>query len=74
MFPDRSLIVGAPGKAVRSLDDAAVAKLLASAAYYVANWKRFATALAPIGCPMRRAGAFRRARPLRIRPGNGRGT
>ena len=50
IFPDRSLIVGAPGRAVRSLDDAAAAKLLASAAYYVSNWKRFAAALTPIGC------------------------
>jgi carbonic anhydrase/acetyltransferase-like protein (isoleucine patch superfamily) len=49
IFPDRSLIVGAPGRAVRSLDDAAAAKLLASAAYYVSNWKRFAAALTPIG-------------------------
>jgi carbonic anhydrase/acetyltransferase-like protein (isoleucine patch superfamily) len=41
-FPERSLIVGSPAKAVRTLDDAAVARLLASAAGYVANWKRFA--------------------------------
>ena len=27
----------------------AAAKLLASAAYYVSNWKRFAAALTPIG-------------------------
>lgn len=44
-FPDRSLIVGAPAKAVRQLDDLAVLRLRASAAHYVANWKRFASGL-----------------------------
>ena len=47
-FPDRSVILGAPAKAVRTLDDAAVAKLLSKAAYYVSNWKRFATALSAL--------------------------
>ncbi len=41
VFPDFSLIVGSPAKAVRTLDPAAVEKLLASAASYVANWRRF---------------------------------
>jgi carbonic anhydrase/acetyltransferase-like protein (isoleucine patch superfamily) len=45
VFPDHSLIVGAPAKAIRVLDEAAVARLLASAAHYVANWKRFAAGL-----------------------------
>ncbi|HWK67108.1 MAG TPA: gamma carbonic anhydrase family protein [Rhizobiaceae bacterium] len=40
-FPDNSLIVGAPAKAVRSLDDKAIAGLRASAANYVANAQRF---------------------------------
>lgn len=40
-FPDNSLIVGAPAKAIRVLDEAAIAGLRASAASYVANWKRF---------------------------------
>ncbi len=40
-FPDFSLIVGAPAKAVRTLDPAAVEKLRASAASYVANWRRY---------------------------------
>jgi carbonic anhydrase/acetyltransferase-like protein (isoleucine patch superfamily) len=44
-FPDRSLIVGSPAKAVRELDDAAVAKLKQSAEHYVANWRRFAAGL-----------------------------
>lgn len=41
-FPDHSLIVGAPARVVRSLDEAAVEKLRRSAANYVANGKRFA--------------------------------
>ena len=40
-FPDNSLIVGSPAKAIRVLDDAAVARLRGSAAHYVANGKRF---------------------------------
>ncbi len=49
VFPDRSLIVGSPAKAVRALDDEAVAGLLRSAAGYVRNWRRFAAGLARIG-------------------------
>ena len=48
-FPDNSLIVGAPAKAVRTLDGAAAEKLRASAAHYVANWRRFAAGLKRIG-------------------------
>ena len=44
-FPDRSLIVGAPAKAVRTLDDAAAAGLRTAAAGYVKNWRRFRTGL-----------------------------
>ncbi len=44
-FPDHSLIVGSPAKAVRMLDAAAVAELRRSAAHYVANWRRFAAGL-----------------------------
>src|SRR5438445_3873156 len=44
-FPDNSLIVGAPAKAIRMLDDAAVARLRGSAAHYVANGKRFKAGL-----------------------------
>jgi carbonic anhydrase/acetyltransferase-like protein (isoleucine patch superfamily) len=47
-FPDNSLIVGSPAKAIRTLDDAAAAKLTESAASYVANWKRFAKGLKPV--------------------------
>ena len=44
-YPARSLIVGSPAKALRTLDDAAVAKLHLSAAAYVENWRRFAAEL-----------------------------
>ncbi|TPW33550.1 gamma carbonic anhydrase family protein [Martelella alba] len=48
VFPDRSLIVGTPAKAVRLLDDEAVAALARSAENYIANWQRFARDLTPI--------------------------
>lgn len=41
-FPDNSLIVGAPAKAIRVLDDAAIERLRWSARNYVENWQRFA--------------------------------
>ena len=44
-FPDGSLIVGSPAKAVRVLDEAARERLLASAAGYAANARRFAKGL-----------------------------
>ena len=47
-FPDNSLIIGAPAKVVRTLDDAAVAKLRQSADNYVANGRRFAKGLRKI--------------------------
>jgi carbonic anhydrase/acetyltransferase-like protein (isoleucine patch superfamily) len=40
-FADRSLIVGSPARAIRTLDDNAIARLKASAVHYVANGKRF---------------------------------
>ena len=42
VFPDNSLIVGSPAKAIRVLDEAAVAGLARSAESYVRNWKTFA--------------------------------
>ena len=44
-FPDFSLVVGAPAKAVRTLDPGTAETLRASAAHYVANWRRFAAGL-----------------------------
>ena len=40
-FPDNSLIVGTPAKAIRTLDDAAYERLKASAVHYVENGRRF---------------------------------
>jgi len=45
-FPDNSLIVGSPARVVRTLDDATVESLRASAAHYVANGARFRNGLA----------------------------
>ena len=47
-FPDNSLIIGSPAKVVRTLDDAAAAKLRASAEHYVDNGRRFAKGLKKI--------------------------
>jgi carbonic anhydrase/acetyltransferase-like protein (isoleucine patch superfamily) len=41
-FPDNSLIVGTPAKAIRVLNDDAIERLRWSARHYVDNWKRFA--------------------------------
>ena len=49
VFPDNSLIVGAPAKAVRILDEAAIAGLRKSAESYVRNWQRFSADLELIG-------------------------
>jgi len=48
-FPDNSLIMGVPAKAVRTLDDAAVEGLRKSAEGYVRNAERFRRSLRPIG-------------------------
>jgi carbonic anhydrase/acetyltransferase-like protein (isoleucine patch superfamily) len=43
-FPDNSLIIGAPAKVVRTLDEQIARKLAQSAAHYVENARRFARA------------------------------
>ncbi len=48
-FEAGSLIVGAPARAVRKLDDEAIARLRLPAQGYVANWKRFAAGLTQTG-------------------------
>jgi carbonic anhydrase/acetyltransferase-like protein (isoleucine patch superfamily) len=45
VFEPGSLIVGAPAKSIRTLDDNAKQRLLQSAENYVRNWKRFAAEL-----------------------------
>jgi carbonic anhydrase/acetyltransferase-like protein (isoleucine patch superfamily) len=47
-FPDNSLIIGSPAKVVRTLDDAAAARLRQSAEHYVENAHRFAKGLKKI--------------------------
>ena len=47
-FPDNSLIVGSPARAIRVLNDEAIARLKLSAFGYVQNWKRFKKNLKPL--------------------------
>ena len=47
-IPDGSLVMGAPGRVVRALDDAAQARLIASAEGYRANMRRFRAGLRPV--------------------------
>ena len=46
-IPDRSLVVGSPGRVVRQLDDRQVDFLRLSALHYVENWRRYARELRP---------------------------
>jgi len=48
-FPDNSLIIGAPAKVVRTLDEATAERLRKSADHYVENAHRFAKGLKKIG-------------------------
>lgn len=41
-IPDNSLVIGSPGKVVRSIDDEGVRSLTESAEHYVRNWQNFA--------------------------------
>jgi carbonic anhydrase/acetyltransferase-like protein (isoleucine patch superfamily) len=46
-IPDRSVVMGSPGKVVRTLSEPEGEALAAGAMHYVANWKRFKAGLAP---------------------------
>jgi len=48
-FPERSLIVGSPARAVRTLDEAAALQIAAGADFYVRNFKRYAKGMKPLG-------------------------
>ena len=48
VYPERSLILGAPARVVRELSDDEVARLADSAERYVNNWKRYRDELAPV--------------------------
>jgi carbonic anhydrase/acetyltransferase-like protein (isoleucine patch superfamily) len=41
-IPDNSMVMGSPGKVVRTLDESATHMMRLSAAHYVENWKRYA--------------------------------
>ena len=47
-IPDGSLVMGAPGKIVRELDQAAIDGLLKSARGYQANMRRFRAGLSAV--------------------------
>jgi carbonic anhydrase/acetyltransferase-like protein (isoleucine patch superfamily) len=48
-FPDNSVILGAPAKAVRTSDEKVRAMIARAADVYVKRWKRYAAGLARIG-------------------------
>ena len=48
-FPDNSLIVGTPARAVRSLDDKAAQAIANGADIYVRRWQHYAKALKRVG-------------------------
>jgi carbonic anhydrase/acetyltransferase-like protein (isoleucine patch superfamily) len=47
-IPDRSMVMGSPGKVVRTLESAQAEAIAGGALHYVANWKRFKVGLAPL--------------------------
>jgi carbonic anhydrase/acetyltransferase-like protein (isoleucine patch superfamily) len=49
IIPDNSLVMGMPGKVVRELDAAAIARLPKAAEGYVRNWQRYVAGLVATG-------------------------
>lgn len=47
-IPDNSLVVGMPGRVVRTIEPETVAELTLSAQHYVQNWQRFKRGLEPV--------------------------
>ena len=47
-FPENSLIVGAPARVARTLDEAAIARMRITAAHYVQSWRRFSRGLTAV--------------------------
>src|SRR5262245_23084756 len=47
LFPSRSMVLGSPGKVVRELTDADVARFSGAAGRYVKNWQRYAAGFRP---------------------------
>ena len=48
-FPDNSLIVGAPARAIRTLDDKAIKMIAGGADIYVHRWQQYTKGLKRIG-------------------------
>ena len=48
-FPENSLIVGAPARAIRTLDDKAIKMIAGGADIYVRRWQQYAKGLKRIG-------------------------
>jgi carbonic anhydrase/acetyltransferase-like protein (isoleucine patch superfamily) len=48
-FPDNSLIVGAPARAIRTLDEAAIKSIAGAADIYVRRSRQYAAGLKPVG-------------------------
>src|SRR5260370_385397 len=67
-FPDHSLIVGAPARALRTIDDAGIKLIDWSAELYVANWRRYIAGLKRL-----RAAVARTARVRAILAAMGKG-
>ncbi len=49
VFPDNALIIGAPARVIRTLDDTAKQMIAAGADVYVRRWRHYAEALKRIG-------------------------
>jgi carbonic anhydrase/acetyltransferase-like protein (isoleucine patch superfamily) len=49
VFPDNSLIVGAPARAVRPVDEKILQLIVESAEFYINNWQRYRKELRKIG-------------------------
>jgi carbonic anhydrase/acetyltransferase-like protein (isoleucine patch superfamily) len=47
-FPDNSLIVGVPGKAIRTITEADIPMLLMNAEIYFQRWQRYIHELKPL--------------------------
>jgi carbonic anhydrase/acetyltransferase-like protein (isoleucine patch superfamily) len=47
-IPDNSVVMGAPGKVVKSVSEQQAQVLRASAAHYVENWRRYRGTLRPV--------------------------
>ncbi|HZL31598.1 MAG TPA: gamma carbonic anhydrase family protein [Pseudolabrys sp.] len=48
-YPDNSMIVGAPARAIRTLDEKALAMIRGGADHYVKRWKQYAKGLKRVG-------------------------